>query len=318
MPATALAVDLGGTNLRCALITEDGRVIFEARESTQAEQGADAVIARIARIITHVANESEADATVQVGVAAPGPLDPYRGVVMTTPNLPGWQDVRLRDRLTELTGRTVHLGNDANAAALGEFYFGAGRDVRHLIYLGIGTGVGGGVVSDGKLIDGVNGMGGELGHVTVAFNGPRCSCGGLGCLEAYCSGWALARDGQALIESGRGAGIARATAGSPVDARAIGAATLAGDSEALELVAQGGYALGAGIGAFVNIFNPELVVIGGGVARIGEPLLTPARRAARVFAFPALMERCAILPSELGSRTGVFGAAALVFHAGAQ
>lgn len=317
MPSAALAIDLGGTNLRCALITSDGRVQFEAAESTQAEQGPAAVIGRIARIIEHVARESAARPDVEVGVAAPGPLDPYRGLVHTTPNLPGWQDVPLRERLSELINRTVHLGNDANAAALGEFYFGAGRAVRNLVYLGIGTGVGGGVISGGRLIDGANGMGGELGHVTVSIAGPRCTCGSVGCIEAYCSGWALARDARALVVAGKGRGIHRAAGPGNVDARAIGSAAQAGDAEAIALIEQAGYALGAGIGAFINIFNPELVVLGGGVMRIGEQLLQSAERAARAFAFEALARHAPIIHSELGSRTGVFGAAALVFHADA-
>jgi glucokinase len=315
--SVALAVDLGGTNLRCALITDDGQVLFEADESTQAQQGPAAVVRRIARIIEHVAVETEAAPDVAVGVAAPGPLDPHRGLVLTTPNLPGWQDVPLRQQLAKLTGRTVHLGNDANAAALGEFYFGAGRAVRHLVYLGIGTGVGGGVVSDGRLIDGVNGMGGELGHVTVNLTGPRCSCGSVGCIEAYCSGWALARDAQALVGAGRGRGILRAAGSGDVDARAVGNAARAGDPEAAALIELAGAALGAGIGGFINTFNPELVVLGGGVMRLGETFFEAAAQAARTFAFEALMRNTAIVPSELGSRTGVFGAAALVLNANA-
>jgi glucokinase len=153
--------------------------------------------------------------------------------------------------------------------------------------------------------------------VTVSFNGPRCTCGSVGCIEAYCSGWALARDAQALVDAGRGRGILRAASGGTVDARVIGAAARASDPEAVALIEQAGYALGAGIGAFINIFNPELVVLGGGVMRLGDPLFKAAERAARAFAFEALMRDTSIVPSELGSRSGVFGAAALAFHADA-
>jgi len=318
MPAAALAIDLGGTNLRCALVDERGSIVFEARESTQAEQGVDAVINRIARMILHVASETGSGPDIEVGVAAPGPLDPRQGIVMFMPNLPGWYDVPLRERLEALVGRRVHLGNDANAAALGEFYFGAGRDVENLVYLGLGTGVGGGVVSEGRLIDGARGMGGELGHVTVSMDGPRCSCGSSGCIESYCSGWALARDAQALVESDRSPGIATAAKGGVPDARAVSAAARAGDPEAQALLERAGMALGAGLGGFINTFNPELIVIGGGLSRIGDPLLNPARRGARAFAFPALSESLPIERTELDGRAGIFGAAALVFYAGAQ
>jgi glucokinase len=200
---------------------------------------------------------------------------------------------------------------------LGAFYFGAGREVQNLVYLGLGTGVGGGVVSEGRLIDGARGMGGELGHVTVSMDGPRCSCGSSGCIEAYCSGWALARDAQALVESDRCPAIAKAAGAGVPDARAVSAAASGGDHEALALLERAGVALGAGIGGFVNTFNPELVVIGGGLARIGELLLGPARRSARSFAFPALTENLQIVRTELDGQAGVFGAAALVFYAGA-
>jgi len=310
-----LAFDLGGTNLRCAIVTSDGEIQTEERALTEGERGVDVVIEHMAELIEQVASHGGLGSNVPVGVAAPGPLDPNTGIVRFSPNLAGWTDVPLRGRLEDLTGRTVHLGNDANSAALGEFYFGSARDAQHLVYIALGTGVGGGVISEGKLIDGVNGLGGELGHTCVNLDGPRCSCGASGCVEAYCSGWAIARDGQALVRAGRGSAI-RAAANNPdeIDARAVSEAAERGDEGALLILERAGHALGAALASFANVFNPEMIVIGGGLASIGDPLLWPAERAFHAYALPAISESVTITGSSLGTRTGIFGAAAIVFH----
>jgi len=309
-----LGVDLGGTNLRAAVVDDSGRILYETRTETRAEEGVDAVIGRIATAIDHAARACGVDPDVPVGVAAPGPLDPRSGIIFFAPNLPGWHDVRLSDRLAALTGRTVVIGNDANAAALGEFYFGSGRDVRNMIYIGLGTGIGGGVISDGRLIDGARGLGGELGHVTVSLDGPRCTCGSIGCIEAYCSAWSIARDAQFLVDSGRGQAIAEAAHGSTVGPRAVGAAAAQGDPDALRLLERAGTALGAGLASFVNIFNPEMIVLGGGVSGIGEPLLEPVRRAIVTFAMPVIRQEMRLVTSSLGLTSGIIGSAALFFH----
>lgn len=314
MSNLALGVDLGGTNLRAALVDGSGDVLHEVRMLTSADDGVDAVIDRIARAIGEVTDATNLADDVAVGVAAPGPLDPRGGIVYFAPNLPDWHDVPLSQRLNALTGRTIYLGNDANAAALGEFHFGAGRDVRNMIYIGLGTGIGGGVVSEGTLIDGVRGLGGELGHVTVCIDGPRCTCGSIGCIEAYCSAWSISRDARRLVASGRGDAIAAAAEGKDIGPRAVGLAAAQGDIAALALLERAGTALGAGLASFVNIFNPELIVIGGGVAEIGEPLLGPVRRALSTFAMPVIASDVQLVPSTLGRRSGIVGAAALVFH----
>lgn len=230
------------------------------------------------------------------------------------PNLPGWHDVALSSRLSALTGRVVHLGNDANAAALGEVYFGAGRGKRNLIYVGLGTGVGGGVISEGRLIDGVRGMGAELGHVSVDLNGPRCTCGSIGCIEAYCSAWAITAEAELIVHSGRGRAIETADGG-VIGPKAVGIAASAGDPQAVALLQRAGWALGAGLGNFINIFNPEVIVLGGGVAEIGEPLLEPVRQAIDVYSMPVMRVDVQLLHSSLGLRTGIYGSVALVFHA---
>jgi glucokinase len=313
--SVALAVDLGGTNLRGALVSADGVIQHEEQVPTQAADGPDAVIQRIADTIGKVVAATGAPDDVAIGVAAPGPLNPRTGIVYFCPNLPGWHDTPLRERLEALTQRKVLIGNDANAAALGEHYFGSRKGVRNLIYVGLGTGVGGGVVSEGELIDGAQGMGAELGHTTVNFEGPRCHCGGVGCIEAYCSAWALTYEAERLVNARRGEGLLAAAAGQPVGPRAIGDAARAGDVYALRLLERAGTALGAGLANFVNIFNPEVIVIGGGVAELGEPLFAPVRRALRAYGLPGMTETVEVTGSALSVKSGIYGAAALVFHA---
>ena len=266
MTRRSIAVDLGGTNLRCSIIDEAGAVLYGASRTTDAQDGVDAVIQRIADMVLSASREIELDSSVAVGVAAPGPLDSQTGIVRYAPNLPGWDEVPLRDRLEALTERSVAIGNDANMQALGEYHFGVARDVSDLVYVALGTGFGGGVISHGQLVGGVSSLGGELGHTTIDMLGPRCTCGSLGCVESYCSGWAIARDGQALADSGRSAVLAAIAAQRRIAARDVSEAASAGDCAAMEIISMAGRALGAALGNFVNIFNPEMIVIGGGLA----------------------------------------------------
>lgn len=314
MAELAIAVDLGGTNLRCSVITAEGEMRFDSRQSSRGDEGVEAVVARIARMVDTAASDQQLGPEIAVGVVAPGPLDTARGIVRYAPNLRGWNEVPLRAMLEELTGRRIILGNDANAQALGEHYFGAARNVDNMVYVALGTGLGGGVIAKGKLIDGVAGMGGELGHMTVNFQGPRCTCGSLGCIEAYCSGWAIARDGQALADSNRSAYLEAIAAQRPITSRDVAAAADAGDLLAASVIYEAGYALGAALANYVNIFNPQIIVIGGGLAQIGARLIDPAKEALKRFALPDLTEGLEIRPSALGAHTGLFGAAALVFQ----
>lgn len=305
-----LAVDLGGTNLRAAAVAADGSIVHRQSVLTKAAEGPDAVIGRIARLVDRVANEAGLSPEATVGIAAPGPLNPRTGVVHSAPNLPGWHDVPLRDLLSQQIHRTVVIGNDANCAALGEARFGAGAGVDDMIYLGLGTGVGGGVISGGQLIDGAAGMGGELGHMTVAMDGPRCTCGGIGCLESFTSGWAIAYEGTLVADSGDGAELRRLAGGAPMTAEVVAAAAQAGDPAARRILERAGRALGAAMGALINIFNPDLFVIGGGMAEL-ELLRETALLTVPRYAFRLQRERIALKPAQLGDDAGLLGAGAL-------
>ncbi len=311
-----LAVDLGGTNLRVAVVGTDGSLSHRQHAPTAAELGPDSVLERMAKLIQSVAADAGLPPDAPVGIASPGPINPREGVVYFTPNLPGWRNVPLGPRIEQLTGRPTVTANDANCAGLGEVAFGAARGRTDVIYLGIGTGVGGAVISGGHLVDGVRGLGAELGHMCVAMDGPRCTCGGIGCLEAYVAGWAIAREGEMVATTADGEAIRRAAEGGSIHAGTIAVAARAGDEVARTLLARAGRALGVAIGTLTNIFNPELVVIGGGVARVGDHLLQPAREIVSSHCFHAMREDLRIVDATLGDDGGLFGAAALALETG--
>lgn len=309
-----VAVDLGGTNVRVAIVSSDGNLSHRHAIPTNAQDGPVRVIERMTQLVNEVAESADIDSAAPVGVASPGPLDPRTGVVLFTPNLPGWRDVPLGGKLAEGTGRSVRVANDGNCAGLGEVRFGVAKGATDIVYLALGTGVGGGVVSGGRLVDGVRGLGAELGHAVVALDGPRCTCGGIGCLESFVAGWAIAREGQLVATTEDGRAIVAAAGGKPITATVIAAAAQAGDPAAIAILARAGRALGAAIGAFINIFNPQLVVIGGGVASLGDQLLGPAKAAIPQYCMQAPRSSFALAWSSLGDDTALYGAAALAFE----
>lgn len=309
-----IAVDLGGTHIRVAVIDEAGEIISRDRTPTSANDGPDAVIGRIADLVTRIARDAGVPDAVEVGVASPGPLNPRSGIVHYTPNLPGWRDVPLIDKLQDRVQRPVTLANDGNAAALGEARFGSARNVRNLVYLALGTGIGGGVISEGVLIDGKNGLGAEVGHTLVAMDGPRCSCGSIGCLESFAAGWALQRDGEAIATTADGDTLREVASDGPVHAGVIKTAAERGDVAAIAILDRAGRAIGAAIGSLINLFDPDMVVIGGGVAALGELLIGPARKAVPSHSFMDMRRGLEITYSTLGADTGLYGAAALALR----
>ena len=311
MARRVLAVDLGGTNLRAAVVAEDGELTHRRAVPTEAEAGPEAVVERMAALLSEVAAEAGLGAEAAAGVAVPGPVDPRTGIVYFTPNLRGWREFPLGDALRDRIGRPVRIGNDGNCAALGEARFGTGAGVRDLIYLALGTGVGGGIISGGRLIEGTDGLGGEVGHVDVSLDGPRCKCGSIGCLEAFASGWAITQDAEQVARTADGAAIREAAGDGRITPSVVADAARDGDPAAIAILERGGRALGAAIGAFVNLFNPELVVIGGGVSTLGDVLIEPARRALPNHAFPAQRAAMRLVMSALGDDSALYGAAAL-------
>lgn len=310
-----VGVDLGGSKILSVVADAHGKIISRDLRATPAANGHQAVVqailASVRRAITR------ANITVSqlsgVGIGAPGVSNPRTGVVFSSPNLPGWRDVPLRDIIAAEMGRKTFLINDANAAALGELYYGAARGTRDFIYVTVSTGIGGGIVIGGELYAGMEGTAGEIGHMTIADTGPGCTCGGVGCWEQLASGTALARAARRRISEGAVTVIMDYAGGDVkrVNAEAVSRAFDQGDALAWELLAQTSYYLGVGFANLLNIFNPALIVIGGGLANMGDKLLLPAYRVAGERAFKEAFRAARFARAELGGDAGVLGAAAL-------
>ena len=313
-----VGVDLGGTNIVAGSVTEDGsRSVVTRNELTRADQGADAVVDRIARMIDTVIAETIAETGARkadflgVGVGAPGPLDRARGIILTTPNL-GWTNFPLRDVIHARVGLEVSLDNDANCATFGEWWQGAAKGARNVVGMTIGTGIGGGLILDGRLYHGSSDVAGEIGHTTIDITGRRCKCGNYGCLEAYASGPSIAErarealggDEDSLLFSLVEGQLDRLTAALVYDA------ARKGDHLALDVVRETARFLGAGIANLLNVFNPDVVVLAGGVMQAGVALFEPLKKEVRRRAFRAAVDRCRIVPGSLPGTAGVVGAAA--------
>jgi len=307
-----VAVDLGGTNIRVAYFpTPEPPPTMHNKLLTHASEGPQAVIARIIEAI-HAVLPTERD-DLRIGVGSPGPIDPYRGVILKAVNLPGWVNIPLQARLQEHFAYPVVVGNDANVAALGEWRFGAGKGVSNLIYLTISTGIGGGVIVDGQLLLGAQGLGAELGHMTVEPGGPICSCGLLGHLEAVAAGPALARQATTLIEAGRPSILAQRLAVTDhLTGKDIGEAAQSGDALAGEIIERAGEIIGRYMADLAHTFNPQAFVLGGGVSQLGPLLFEPIERSFHTHVMdPAYLKDLRVVPAALGDDAGLIGAMVL-------
>lgn len=306
-----IGVDLGGTNIRVAILDANGTLSHISRMPTQSQDGPDAVIRRIADLVIDVAEHGGVSTDTPVGVASPGPLNPRTGVVHYTPNLPGWRDVEIVAQLEGHLNRRVALANDGNCAALGEMRFGRAQGVKNLVYLALGTGIGGGVVTEGVLIDGKNGLGAEIGHTLVAIDGPRCTCGSVGCLEAFASGWAIQAEALKVATTADGDMLHEIAAGGVIHAGVVARAASQGHAASIAILDRAGRALGAAMGSFINMFDPEMIVIGGGVAALGDLLMGPALKTMPQHSFVDMRTGVPVEYSRLGDDTGLYGAGAL-------
>jgi len=316
-----IGVDLGGTNLRAAAVKPDGALLEEFRISTDAAAGREKVVDDIVAGIVEVREGHAGERLIGVGVGVPGLILLEKGIVITAPNLPGWEQYPLRDALENKLGCPVVLENDANAAALGEVWIGAGRDVEDLVLLTLGTGIGGGVIIGGQVLHGHEGMAGELGHITVEpHEGYLCGCGNRGCLEAQASATAIARMANEAADAGRSpvlAGLRREEG--KLNALLVEKAARSGDREASQIYERMGEALGRGLAALVNIFNFPLYLLAGGVVA-GWDLFAPAMLAeVKKRSITYRQSHTRIEKAQLGNQSGLFGAAHLpILHGAAK
>ena len=314
-----VGVDIGGTNLVVGLVPAGGGDPLALRSrATEPERGADAAVADIKRMageaIAEVLDEHGASRSdiVGVGIGCPGPLDLDTGVVIETPNL-GWSDYAIRDRIANALELPATLDNDANCATYGEWWQGAGQGVSTLVGVTLGTGIGGGVILDGRIVRGASGSAGEIGHTTIDLNGRRCACGNYGCLEAYASGPNIAARAREGVEAGYESVLSQLVDDdlARITALTVYEALVLGDEYAHEVMLETAKILGAGVANIVNTLNPEIVVIVGGVTRAGDHLFGPLRTEVRRRAFTSLVEACEIVPGVLPETAGVIGAAGI-------
>ena len=308
-----LAIDLGGTRIRAAYVSPDLTLSSRVAVDTNDQEGVDAVVHRICSLADEVrraARDAGLPDPAGVGISSPGPLDPWNGVVVAPPNLAGWHDVPLAERVGAATGLPVFLERDTNVAIMAEWRHGAARGTVDAIYVTVSTGIGGGLVVDGRPLIGKDGTAGEVGHITLEIDGPLCGDGSPGHAEAIGSGTALAREGRALLDRGESPILAEmfhSSGAIELGAEHVAKAALAGDPASQALLDRAWVAIGALCASLVNVFNPEVIVLGGSIAAHHPELFEVVRREIKRRAFAAPARRVRVLPAEHGDDVSLIG-----------
>lgn len=300
-----IAVDIGGTKLRAALFPSEG--LKPLRIERSPTKGKGTAVERLQSLISSIWPKDQE--VTAISVAAPGPVNPAAGIVLEAPNIPGWVNLPLRQALQTRFNTLVVLGNDANLAALGEWKYGSGVGHHNLIYMTISTGIGGGIIVDDRLLLGLNGLAAEIGHITVLQDGPLCNCGHRGHLEAVASGTAIAR----WVQDELASGVSSILAGQKlVTAQIVAEAAQQGDELCVAALARAGYFLGEALADFLHIFNPSMIILGGGASQSGNLLLKPMEQSLREHVMtPAYLEGLTITMAKFGDNVGLIGALAL-------
>lgn len=312
-----LGLDLGGTKILTGLADSSGEIISRSRRETEAELGEDKIIANMIATIEDVLNKAgvEKDKIKALGIGSPGPLDAEKGIIIENANLP-WKNVPLVAKMEEALNIKTLLKNDANAAALGEKWFGAGKNVDNMVYITISTGIGGGAVIKEKLFTGVNDNACEIGHTIIDPNGPLCGCGNHGCLESFSSGTAIAKKAQKAAAAGKSKTLLELANNKveEIDAAVCAEAAEKGDKTAEKIYQDAGYHLGIGLANVVNIFNTEKIILGGGVMNASELFLDEALQTMEDIALSGPLEMVSVQKAELGSDIGLMGAIAVAME----
>lgn len=305
----AFGVDIGGTNIKLGIVSADGEIKTEGLIDTGASSGPEAVAASVRRWFDEKgAGRFEPSAA---GVGCAGLIDGNRGVLFSSPNLPGWKNVEMNEIFSRRLEMPVVVDNDVNCAALGEFLFGAGREASNFMCLTLGTGVGGGLVIEGELYRGFSGMAGEIGHTVVVAGGKLCGCGSRGCLEAYVGANAIVERARRYAREGRSSGM---DIGSELTVKDISRAAGGGDEAAAAALARTGYYLGIGLANSVHLVNPEIIAIGGGVAGAGDLIMEPALESMRGHLMGNALLGVRVVQAELGNSASFIGAAVMAME----
>ena len=312
MMRTVLAADFGGTHLRAAIVDEAGSILHRLDVPSPDTGTPETVIVEVVDLLARAASEGPI-APSAACIATAGLIDADQGKVILAPNIAGFRNLVLTSPVSERLGIPAYIENDASAAALGEFRFGAGRGTRHLLHATLGTGIGGGIVVDGKLYRGAKGLAGEIGHIILDPAGPRCNCGSRGCLEAMVSGVAFAERARKILETGKSEILRGVAGGEEPTAEHLYRAATEGDQLCEAEIRHGGHLLGLGLGSLVNVLNPDAVTLSGGLLAMGEMLLGPMKEAMYSLAYgPAA--GTLIRLSTVGEDAGLLGAAAVAFE----
>ncbi|MBN1375762.1 MAG: ROK family protein, partial [Dehalococcoidia bacterium] len=308
-----IAIDIGGTKYIVGVIDCNGKILSRIYRYTLSAEGPQKLTARLMSAIDEAVKQSGVQGAGLGGIAVAyaGLVDIGKGLVTEAPNLPNWNNVPLRDMLANRYGIPAFVLNDANAAALGEHRLGAGKGLSNMIFITVSTGIGGGIIINNELYNGTDGCAGEIGHMVLEVDGPQCNCGRKGCWESLASGSAIARIAKERLGSGEQSILADMTAGNidGVTAELVSKGAKKGDALCLEVINEAACYLGIGLANLVNIFNPQMIVIGGGVSSIGEMILRPARQYMEQHAFKLPAGTVRVVKAGLGVDSGLLGAA---------
>jgi len=311
-PPFYLGIDLGGTNIKSGVVDDLGQPLSSVSLETEAEKGPVVGIENLAEAGRRAVSASGLswDQITGVGLGSPGTMDLSRGMLLEPPNLPGWNQLPIRDLLGEKLSKPTVLQNDANAAAYGEYWAGAGRDTRSLVMFTLGTGIGCGIVEEGRIIEGRHSHGAECGHIIIQMeNARQCSCGAYGHLEAYASATALVKRAQEALERDSSPSLLRKLPPDEMTSRAINDAATAGDALARKLMRETAYYLAVGAVCLMHTIDPDIVLFGGGMIAAGPPFLEDIRHDIKAMTFPTLARTVKIEYAELGGDAGFIGAA---------
>ncbi len=309
-----IGVDLGGTYIKAGSVSRAGNILFQTSLPSQGEIGPEAVVSQIAKAVETIKQNHTGDELLGVGIGSPGIVDLDGGTVKYPPNLANWKIFRLGEETAGKIGTRVEVENDANAAAVGESKFGCGRGLNNFIMITLGTGVGGGFVVDGKIFRGESGGAGEIGHMTINFDGPLCGCGNHGCVEAYVGQKHLSRRVAEQLKTHPDSLINTLIGGDPerLEPKTISQAAEQGDEFALQVWNETGMYVGTAIASCFNLFDIATAIVGGGVAKAGKPLLSSIEATTRERVLSSLKPRVKVIKAELENSAGILGAAALI------
>lgn len=309
-----IGVDLGGTYIKAGSVSKEGDLLNKTSIPSHAETGPNAVVDQIAKAVDDIRGKRSGDKLLGVGIGAPGIVDLDGGTVKNPPNLANWDVFRLGEEVSKKIGTRVEVENDANAAAVGEMKFGAGKDLKNFLMITLGTGVGGGIIIDGKVFRGESGGAGEIGHITVNMDGPLCGCGNRGCVEAYVGQKYISRRVAERLKEHPDSLINRLLEGNldNLEPKIVGEAASQGDKFALQVWKETGAYLGTAVATTFNLFDLTTLIIGGGVAKAGKPLFDSIEATVKQRVLSPLKPRVKVIKAKLENSAGILGAAALI------